>query len=128
MIHSKKVVAILIFTFLLASCRDSKEKTNPYVHHVGNSKLEIIIENNSKYLIYDSPINAMFIWKDFDPKKGAVAGAGIKINNIKNDTMFTEITVPSSHVKNDTLEINMMYQLRGEKDFKKFYVPVKQHE
>lgn len=122
---------IIFFIIGFISCEKS-ETENPFVVQVDDKRVELILENNADYLIYDTPTKAEFVFENIELNTWYIIGRGIKIVDIKNKEnlnfkSITEINYPSERSTSDTLEINLKFKGLNDIEFSKgiIKVPVK---
>ncbi|MEE9430810.1 MAG: hypothetical protein V3V16_07210 [Melioribacteraceae bacterium] len=87
--------------------------------------MELRILNGNGYLTYDAPTRTDFEWKNIDLKTSSIVGAGIKILGMENGITKTEINVPSNYFESNTLNIELHFEINGEKIKTEFNVPLK---
>ena len=126
MIKRTLLFGLLILT--LNSCMESKRNSSEFIYENGESSVELKILNGNDYLTYDTPIRTDFEWKNIDPKKGSIFGAGIKMLGTENGITKTEINVPSNYLESDTLNIKLRFEINGVKTDTEFNVPIKNGE
>ena len=126
MIKRTLLFGLLILT--LNSCMESKRNSSEFIYENGESSVELKILNGNDYLTNDTPIRTDFEWKNIDPKKGSIFGAGIKMLGTENGITKTEINVPSNYLESDTLNIKLRFEINGVKTDTEFNVPIKNGE
>lgn len=112
-----------IIFLILISCSFGNSETQ-FIYENGNQKVAIKILNGNDYLEYDKPIPTDFVLTNIDPKKFMVVGAGIRLLEIKNGVMKTEIKVPSNYLKEDTLNVRVRFGNKPEENHE-FNIPIK---
>lgn len=100
---------IIFFIIGLISCGKA-ETENPFVVQVDDKKVELILENNANYLVYDMPTKATLIWENIDVQSGVFAGRGISRLDFKNNETLIEINCLSEKSTSDTLEIQLKFK------------------
>ncbi len=124
-ITPKLFVIFLILT--IYSCGKSETKKTELIYENGNQKVEIQIVNGNDYLEYDKPIKTDFVLTNIEPNTFSVLGAGIRVLEIKNGKMKTEINVPSNYLEKDTLNVKVRFGIKPEENHE-FNIPIKTAE
>jgi hypothetical protein len=127
-------ISFLIFFFIigLISCEKIETK-NPFIVQVDDKRIELILENNADYLIYDTPIKAEFVFENIELNTWFIMGRGIRIVDFKNNKenlsfkSITEINYPSERSTSDTLEIELKFKGLNDTEYSNgiINVPVK---
>ena len=125
-----KIILGVSAAFLgLLSCSNHLSNRATFICERGSQKIEIKIENDQDFLIYNQPTRTNFTVTNIDPVQLRIAGPGIKLlgTNKNKTSMQTEIKVMENYIDNDTLSIKVWYGSDEEKrcDFK---IPVKRAE
>lgn len=110
-----------------------QETKNPFVVEIDNKRVELILENNTDYLIYDTPTKAEFIFENIERNTWWIKGQGIRMvdfKNIKDSSDFksiTEINCISEKTTSDTLEIQLKFKGINDTEYSEgiIKVPVK---
>jgi hypothetical protein len=118
-------LSVLLLTFFLVNCNNSKPKTKKFVYEIEDSKVEMKIENGKDFLYYGTPTKTDFIMYNIDRSSLSVIGGGIRIVDIDEERFKTEINVPENYFDNDTLNITIIFKKNGKKFKHIFLVPLK---
>ena len=114
-----------LFILSLNSCTESIKKTSKFIYEIEESSVQLKILNGNDYLTYNTPIRVDFEWKNIEPERVSIYGAGIKLLGIKNEVTQTEINIERHHLISDTLDIKLSFELNGQKTSTYFNIPVK---
>ena len=114
-----------LFILSLNSCTESIKKTSKFIYEIKESSVQLKILNGNDYLTYNTPIRVDFEWKNIEPERVSIYGAGIKLLGIKNEVTQTEINIERHHLISDTLDIKLSFELNGQKTSTYFNIPVK---
>ena len=114
-----------LFILSLNSCTESIKKTSKFIYEIEESSVQLKILNGNDYLTYNTPIRVDFEWKNIEPERVSIYGAGIKLLRIKNEVTQTEINIERHHLISDTLDIKLSFELNGQKTSTYFNIPVK---
>lgn len=104
-------ISFLIFFFIigLISCEKIETK-NPFIVQVDDKRIELILEDNADYLVYDMPTKAEFVWTNIEKNSWIVTGRGIRLVEFKKDRAVMEINYTSEESTSDTLEIQLKFK------------------
>ena len=114
-----------LFILSLNSCTESIKKTSKFIYEIEESSVQLKILNGNDYLTYNTPIRVDFEWKNIEPERVSIYGAGIKLLGIKNEVTQTEINIERHYLISDTLDIKLSFELNGQKTSTYFNIPVK---
>lgn len=120
----------LLFSIFLLGCKKQEPK-NPFVVEVDDKRVELILENNADYLVYDVPTKVDFVFENIEVNSWLIKGRGIMINNVKKDIdkykVITEINYPLERSTSDTLEIELKFKGTNDTEYSQgiIKVPVK---
>lgn len=127
-----------IITLILASCggkSDSKsdnrikpkaELNNEFVYTESDKRIELVFENNAKYLVVGKPAKMKLFTKNINPQKLMIYGPGIMVNPENNDGFRFIITPIEKTLVKGNLEIQITERIENGEDFTHlFLVPVK---
>jgi hypothetical protein len=134
-----------IFTLTLASCGNRTEtqtkqeaesettmKTNltetqsDFIYSSGDKKLEMILENNAKFLVVGEPTRATFETKNIDEQRLMIIGPGIMASRVENDGFRFTIKPIEETLVDGKLKIHVSEYLENDETFTHtFSVPVK---
>lgn len=116
---------IVVFTVLI-SCKKQEPK-NPFVVQVDDKRVELILENNAEYLIYDIPTKAKLLWYNIDVESGFFAGNGVRKLDFKDNETLIELNYLSTNLS-DTLNLQLRFKGINDTEYSQgiIKVPVKQ--
>lgn len=107
---SSTILFLIIFFIIgLISC-EKAETENPFVVQVDDKRVELILEDNADYLVYDMPTKAEFVWTNIEKNSWIVTGRGIRLVEFKKDRAVMEINYTSEESTSDTLEIQLKFK------------------
>ena len=121
-----KIKYILLFFVVVTACQKQETK-NPFIVQVDDKRIELILEDNADYLVYDMPTKAEFVWTNIEKNSWIVTGRGIRLVEFKKDRAVMEINYPSEKSTSDTLEIQLKFKGLKDPEFSNgiIKVPVK---
>ncbi|CAL2083129.1 hypothetical protein [Tenacibaculum sp. 190524A05c] len=116
---------IIVLILTLFSCSKLTKENSKFIYSKGEHSIELKILNGNNHLTFDTPLRADFEWKNINPKTGSIYGAGIRILGTENGVTKTEINIPSKYFQLDTLNIKLLFEIKGEKTTTEFNIPIK---
>lgn len=119
---------IISISFISLNCSNEKKKDSMSIE-IGDKKVELKLKNQKDYLVYDEPVGAEFVFTNIDLETSTIFGRGIKIINVKENSVFTEINYTSENSESDTLDIIINFEGAKDIDLKKktLRLPVKRN-
>lgn len=124
----KFIFYLILFLITFVSCIEASSDTvnTNLIYEKGGKKIELVLDNNSEFLVNNIPTKAKFILKNIDPNKLLVSGSGIQVHRKdKNEFNYTIRTLSNTLIRGN-LEIDIAEKITDSTYFRhKFIIPVK---
>jgi len=126
-----KYIFLISFILILLGCGNkiiSKTKTDFVYEHL-NKRVEIVLENDVKFLVVGKSTKANFKTENIDLKKINIAASGIKLNKSDSDGFQYIITPNEETLVNGQLKIHFTESIKNEENFSHtFFINVKPND
>ena len=100
---------LILITFTFLNCGIDKSEEVALSYKSGNQEVKIEIENGKNYIEYNKPTKTDFVLTNIDMNTFSVNGLGIRIIDVEEGVMKTEINVPKEYSEKDTLNIKIQF-------------------